>query len=853
MILQLNENWKLLYRDLSVMGERIAEIDSAGDYMDALSLPCDVRMPLIRGGIIKDPVAADYCYESEWVEEKSWWFKNEFTLCRQDLEADSIRLTLESLDLCADVFVNGQLAGSHKNCHYPFEAELLTVAREGLNTLIVRLTAGHETVTQEQLRYIEKHICTETAVGRGDRGDKRRAFLRKPQYVYGWDWAPRVVTIGIMKNAYININSGFAITRLHPVTLEADAKNNSAVMRFELTFESFNPIATIEAQARLELFLGQETVLDLRKEILAQSGTNMVVFESVIENARLWWPNGAGGQPIYSVRASLKASPKAENKEYTAPPVRFGIRTTELNQEKLGGGRRKFAVRINGVDIFCKGANWIPADSIYARITREKYETLIREAKECNFNMLRVWGGGFYEQDVFYDLCDEYGILVWQDFMFSCSLYPDDQAWFLAECEKEMAYQTRRLRHHPCIALWCGNNENQWLFETDYGWPKDGPSGGLVIYNKLAPEIISANCPEIPYWRSSPYGGQTPNCSEEGDRHHWNDCTMHPEMEKRITPEEYDKAASAFVSEYGYVGPCSEQTIQKYFDGREAVRGNRIWNMHNNTFEKDTVAAGIRKHYTEPDALALPEYLQYARLVQGLMYAYSLESIRAYEHNNGSLFWMYTDAWGEVGWTIIDYYLDRKPSYYYVKRAFAPVKTILRRSACGKKVIVTGINDTPDTVRLDLEYGYAGFDGAYDSSRRDISLPPFSKKIALEFDMPQHDIRQGLVFVRGAHEGWQEFPLALLRTGDFKDYGPCGSQVLVEKVTAKGSDYEVTVKSSGFSHAVSFALMPSIRLSDEYFDMLPGETRTILLYDAVGKINETDIKPSGIKRGKQWN
>ena len=845
MKLFLNKNWKLLYRDLSVTREQIAGIEAASDFFDAGNLPCDVRMPLIRNGIITDPILADYCYDSEWVEEKSWWFKNEFTLSREDLEADSIRLTLESLDFAADIFINGQYAGSHANCHYPFEAPLHRFVREGCNTLIVRLTAGHETVTEEQLQSIRNLVCTETSAGRGERGDNRRAFLRKPQYVFGWDWAPRIVTIGIMKNAFITITNDIAITHIHPVTLEADPHNKRARMRFEVGFEYCSPIATIETQVHLELRYGDETVLTLEKEILAESGANLAVFEATVENARLWWPRGAGDQSLYTVHASITTDQGA----YSTQPVYTGIRTTALNQEKIvsaqeAAGRRKFAVQINGVDIYCKGANWIPADSIYARITPDKYETLISEAAQCNFNMLRVWGGGIYEPDIFYELCDRYGILVWQDFMFACSLYPDDHQWFLAECEKEMVYQTRRLRHHPCIALWCGNNENHWLFEAMYGWPKDGPAGGQIIYNKLAPYIIRANCPEIPYWRSSPYGGPDPNCNEEGDRHHWNDCTMHQEMDKRITPEEYDKVSSAFVSEYGYVGPCSWQTIQKYFDGHEVVRGNRIWNLHNNTFEKDTVAAGIRKHYAEPDNLALPEYLQYARLVQGLMYGYSLESIRAYEYCNGSLFWMYNDAWGEVGWTIIDYYLDRKPSYYFVKRTYAPVKIILRPCDEGKKVCLTAVNDTPVTVNLNIEYGYVSFAGVYDSKHQDISLPPFSKKFFLEFDMPRHDMRSGLVFARA--NGGSDVPLALLRTGDFKDYHLEESTVLVENITAKGSNYEVTIKSTGYSHAVSFSL-PSMRLSDEYFDMLPGETRTIIIYEAAGTVDKADIKPEGVR------
>jgi len=835
MKLNINDNWKLLYRELDVTTDNLAEIESATDCISPISLPCDVRMPLIRHHIIKDPVVADYCFESEWVEDKSWWFINEFTLSAQDMNANGIRLVLESLDLCADIFMNGKHIGTHQSCHYPFEAEVLNCVTEGFNRLTICLTAGHEKVTAEQAQKMNKYVCTEKSANRGDRGDSRRVFLRKPQYVYGWDWAPRVVSIGIMKNAYLNINNVFAVQSVHPVTLEINP--NNARMRFDVEIENFTAISTSDAKVQLNVRYKNESILTLSKEIFAQPGTNFVRFDAVIENPLLWWPNGAGAQPLYTIHTTVISN----EIEYTGKPVQMGIRTIALNTEKIDGNRRTFSLQVNGKDIFCKGANWIPADSIYARITPEKYETLVKEARECNFNMLRVWGGGIYETDLFYELCDKYGILVWQDFMFACALYPDDTEVFKRDVEKEIDYQTRRLRHHPCLALWCGNNEIQYLFSNDVESNyKKGVSMGMDIFNKLMPKVVRANCPEIPYWRSSPFGGKTPNAGEIGNQHFWNDCTMNPDMNKRITPEAYDKVTSAFVSEYGYVGPCSEATIRKYHGGHEIARNSDIWNLHNNTFEKETVAAGVRKHYIEPDTLALPDYLKYARLVQGLMYAYSLEAIRFYEHSNGSLFWMYNDAWGEVGWSIIDYYLDRKPSYYYVKRAFAPVKFILRPSAGGKEIFVLGVNDTSNMVDVTVEYGYAGFNGVYDTAGKSIALPPFSKGIVFSFDMPSQDLRQGVIFARANNAAPMEIPLAIMRAVDYRDYASHTCAINIEKIETNGCDYNITVKSTGYCHAVHFE--PALRLNDAYFDMLPGETRTVTAYGAAG-----NIKPEAIR------
>lgn len=819
----LNKGWKLLERNLDVTAKDVLGVLKAQDFLDAGDLPLDAHMPLIAHGIIKDPVVADYSYDCEWMERRSWWFKKEFEVSEEDLKARAIRVELESLDLFADIFVNGHWVGEHKSCHYPFVAEVKEHLTPGMNTLLVRLTMGPERVSKGDYDYLADHICTEFDVGRGDRGEKARAMLRKPQYVYGWDWGPRIGTVGIVKNAFLHILGDVSVTRVHAVTLCAE---KNAKMRFELEFESLLPISTEEAFVTLEVTREGKTVCTLERNVLAESGANYVDFETVIENAELWWPNGAGDQPLYEVRATVKT----RNCTATSDPARFGIRTVALDLTKYADNDRRFAIAVNGVPIYSKGGDWIPSDSIYARVSREKYETLIRDAKDCNFNMLRIWGGGNYERDEFYALCDENGILIWHDFMFGCSLYPDDQAWFRELVTHELEYQTKRLRNHPSMALWCGNNECQWIFEEYLTSPGKVYSGGLHLYNEIMPRIVRNNCPEIPYWRSSPYGGKLPNDNEVGDRHHWRDCTMSDRMEDRINPEAYDLVTSRFVSEYGYIGPCSEETITKYYGGKEWTPGDRIWNLHNNTFEKATVPEGIRRHYTDPEPLEIRDYLQYARLVQGLMYGYSLEAIRFYPKNDGALFWMYNDTWGEVGWTIIDYYLDRKPSFYYVKRAFAPVKLILRASEDQKTVRVLGVNDTAEEVKAELTFGYAGFDGKYDKANEPVVLKPFSKNIVHEFPMPAGDKREGVVFARldGA-------PLALLRQIPFRDFAERAGRVRVESAEDNGTDLLVRLASEGYCHAVSLGLPASVRLSDEYFDMLPGDRVTVTVYGAAGK------------------
>lgn len=826
----LNEGWLLLQRDLDVTAKDILGVMEAQDFLEAGDLPLDAHMPLIEHGIIKDPVVADYSYDCEWMERKSWWFKKDFELSQCDLNTRAIRVELESLDLFADIFINGRWVGEHQSCHYPFIAEVKECLTPGRNSLIVRLTMGPERVNKDDYEYLSDYICTEIDGGRGDRGEKARAMLRKPQYVYGWDWGPRVGTVGIVKNAFLYILGDVAVTRVSAVTLNTE---QNARMRFEVEFESLRPVSTQEAVVTIEVKHAGKTVRTMECSVLAESGANYTDFETVIKDAQLWWPNGAGDQPMYEVQATVKTG----NCTAVSEPARFGIRTVALDLAKHADNDRRFAFAVNGVTIYAKGGDWIPSDSIYARVSLEKYQTLLGDAKDCNFNMIRIWGGGNYERDEFYELCDEHGILIWHDFMFACSLYPDDQAWFRHLVTHEIEYQTKRLRNHPSMALWCGNNECQWAFEGYFDNPQRAYSGGLHLYNEIMPRIVRNNCPEIPYWRSSPYGGERTNDNQVGDRHQWHDCTMSERMEDRINPEAYDRVTSRFVSEYGYIGPCSEETITKYCGGKQWTPGDRVWNLHNNTFEKATVPEGIRRHYADPEPLAIKDYLQYGRLVQGLMYGYSLEAIRFYPKNDGALFWMYTDTWGEVGWTIIDYYLDRKPSFYYVKRAFAPVKLILRASDDRESVRVMGVNDTPDKVKTTITFGFAGFDGTYDTASVSIVLKPFGKGIVHEFPMPARDKREGMVFARIA-----EAPLALLRQVPFRDLLPHKGRVHLASAENSGSDLLVTLISEGYCHAVSLGFPAGVRLSDEYFDMLPGDRATVTVYGKAGKKDDLMIQ-----------
>jgi len=815
-----NDNWRLHEAPLNWDATSLGRVSSFEDGWLKCSIPADVRIPLIENGIIRDPVLADYFLESEWIEQRSWWFFREFDVEASDLSCDVLEIVLEAIDAHSDIFINGQHIGKHINVHRAFVYNVKKLVKIGKNELAVRVTTGLETVTDEQLSQLNWAICHEQDNDGFHRGDYRRAFVRRPQYTIGWDWGPKVVTCGITGAVYLRGYCKIAIREVSVSTVTTEA-----VLRVMANVENLNMISTACGDVCVEvLYEGVSCAEAEQKDVLLTSGANYFDFDICVKNPKLWWPNGYGEQPLYTIRVSVICGDvKAEYSD-----IEYGIRTVKLDTSAIEGEHRNFAIIVNGVRVFCKGGDWIPSDSIYARITKEKYNTLINEAVAANFNILRIWGGGLYERDVFYSLCNKAGVMIWQDFMFACSTYPDHIPWFKQEVAGELDYQTKRLRNHPCIAVLCGSNENHWIFnEVDN--PKWGIEitpeypHGMHIYNTMAKEAVRKNCSFIPYWNSSPYGGKLPNDFTSGSVHRWPQGFMNPDMEVRIDPKKYDSPESKFVAEYGYVGPCCLETMKEYMDDQPMERGNRVWELHNNTFEKETVYAGIRKHYLDkPEDLSFDDYILYGGMVQGMMLGYSLEAYRFHEHCAGGIFWMYNDTWGEIGWTIIDYYLRRKISFYGVKRAFAPVKFSMR--VVDGNLKVQGCNDTEQPVTVIGLFGYRSFDNKTDKCKPvSFTLEPRSRVYVHNELLPDEDYLNGSIVFIPENSSVNSVMLRMFETRDLA-FGGADVEVLEDTQCEGGR--KLTLSSKAYAHGV-YIKNGAYHCSDNYFDLLPGEVKTI--------------------------
>lgn len=839
-------------------------------------LPCDVRMPLIAAGRMADPVIGDHCFAGDWIENRSWWMRNVFAIAHDPLIWDEAQLVLDGLDAEAQIWLNGVWLGRHRTAFAPFSRDVRRFLRIGENQILVRLTSGLEGVSDADLSQVDRAVSTES---KDNRGDRRRAFVRKPQYAFGWDWGPRVATVGIAGPAELVFRRRVAVRGVNlvvePFGEESAAtvhtggesaatvqtgKEPPATVRVSVEVENLRAIETIDAD--LEVVFrdrGETAGQTVCRDLLLRSGLNVVDCLVTIDSPHLWWPNGMGEQHLYTVSVAVRtpgaihhvddqtvalevaAHDPADSAGDNWPDFAWGLRIIELDQGRIGPDSRRFLFRVNNVPVFAKGANWIPADAIYMRAGDAKLNHLVAEAAVAGFTMLRVWGGGRYEPDAFYTACDRHGILVWQDLMFACAAYPDHLDWFRQVVEDEIRHQVRRLRHHACLTLWCGNNENQMIYRARmHGGltPADGRTLGLTIYNQMAPRITGHESPQIPYWNSSPFGGSEPNARQVGDRHHWNDAMMNAEMEKRITPELFDGVGARFVSEYGYPGPCPRPSVERYFGGQPIRRDGRIWAMHTNSFEKDTVAAGIRKHYTDRDLTrddALDDYLLVAGLTQALMLGYTLEALRADPDCSGALFWMFNDCWGEVGWSIVDYALMRKPSFYAVKRAFSPIRLILRRS--GDAVVLIGCNDSGQPRQLNLTAGWLAIDGTSDRTEPlRVHMPAHHHGPLIRMPLGSGDARRELWVVRSA----DGLVPAVLRLVPWRGLVLTDARLSVTKRGTDRDDALLTVRAEQYAHAVH--LIDDYRPCDDaFFDLLPGEERMVRVFGAANDVGRLRI------------
>ena len=827
--IKLDDNWSVRPASLECEGEAgCRRVRRARKGWLRARVPGEVHLDLARAGLMPDPLVSDNITKCRWPEGKSWWYHRSFTVPPRFLLHERQQLVFDGLDLYAQVFLNGSLVGSAANAFVPAVFDIRKLLKTGINDLLVRLTAGSEIAETRE----PAPPPADPDELYANRNYPPRRWLRKPAFAYGWDWIEPLPNIGIHRGVRLE---GRSQAVLHELRLDTVRRDERVYLDTEAIVENLHPWS--ERAGILEIRIDRPGP---GKPILRRYERDMPVGRSAIRDLievtdpQLWWPNGMGEQPLYHVTARVQVGrTQCDKREFD-----IGLRTVEVDRSRLSGGGR-FCVRVNGEDVFCKGGNWGPADAILVRAGQTKYERLVAEARDAHFNMFRVNGVGTYEDQPFYDACDRAGILVWQDFTFSCSTYPDDDPEFRNVVREEAEAIVTSLRHHPCLALWCGSNENVWGFADWWNNDQTEPlqPGGTILYNQILPDVCRKQDPHRLYWPCSPAGGERPNDELAGDCHWWLPAFMNPDAARRLSHGIYDECRARFVSEFGAIGPCHIESIQQYLKPDERQLDHRAAKLHTNSFEKGTTANGICYHYAEPEGLSLAEFVLYGQLFQAQLLGRAVEAFRFRKDDpeyecQGALVWSYSDCWGETGWSIIDYYCRRKAAYYWYRRACTPVKVIVRRR--GRSLVTRVVNDTRERRTASVDYGWFRTDGTeLRLESRKITVPANGMVEVCAEPIPPKRELDPRHWVYGA----------ALRSEEGDDDQCIWPLLPHRELAVVRPEFQTTRTSSGreissrvYCHGVHFNDHGRAVLSDNYFDLLPGVAKVVTRVDGKRKL-----------------
>ncbi|MBV9616760.1 MAG: glycoside hydrolase family 2 protein, partial [Ktedonobacteraceae bacterium] len=654
-------------KTLSVFAEQF----NTDDWID-ITVPGDVHQALIERGRIEDPFYDRNEDKCAWMEKREWWYRITFESHEKPLLTDErLLLVFQGLDTFATIWLNGEELGKNANMFHEAVFDISHHLRtDEPNTLAL---CFHPPLQQAEKASFESW-------GR----NPERAAMRKAQFGYGWDWGPRLPTIGIWRPVVLRRQRYATIQDIHFSTLEINAHSNKALVAVQVEIERFG--GDQELDLNIALFLPDSpvgtTAAAEQTVTLQESGTHLsATMYMEVENPLLWWTHDLGQPALYTLRTTLSLN----GNQLEQQQQEVGIRTLELDQspDPDEPGTRFFRFVLNGVPIFARGANWIPAHSFVGALKADRYAMLLGTAQEANMNMLRVWGGGIYEHDVFYELCNRSGILVWQDFMFACAMYPENNSSFVDEVDAEARYQVRRLRNHPCLALWCGNNENQWIHDRG-NWNKpDFALPGSLYYNKILPQIVKELDGKTPYWPGSPYGGNDYNSVDDGDLHNWQ--VWHGNVPRHFgekatvdqSPQgvsflHYAEDRGRFISEFGMHASPVYETLRRNIPTDQLYHHSPSMDHHNKDNPKNKGDNLMVTVTGLPNTLE--QYIDYSMITQAEGLKFGIEHYRQRKpHCSGTLIWQLNDCWPVLSWSIVDYYGFGKAGYFYAKRAYAPM------------------------------------------------------------------------------------------------------------------------------------------------------------------------------------
>jgi beta-mannosidase len=785
----------------------------------AATVPGDVHLDLLANKKIQDPFYRDNESKLQWIQDESWEYRVNFDVTPTLLARSHVDLVFDGLDATANVYLNGTQVLFADNMFRVWRASAKPHLHAGANELRVVFPSP---------------IKAAAAVAALDPWQPKtktapKTYVRKAAYEYGWDWGPTFVTSGIWR----------------PVRLEAWDKvriADFAIRQRDVSRE----VAHLDAEFEIEASRSGSANVAVRytdgskpnavaRTISLHAGMNTVTVLVEIAHPKLWWPAGYGDQPLYEFKAQIGTGTEQVSDERA---VKTGLRSIVLDRHPDKWGR-SFQLVVNGVPIFAKGADVIPFDSFPNRVTTANYRRILESARDANMNMIRHWGGGYYETGEFYQICDELGLMVWQDFMFGNDWQPGTYG-FKLNIEAEAEDQVRRLRNHPSIVVWCGNNET----EIAMAWaprptlPADVRyqmwQEYLTEFSGILPRVVARLAPEVPYWPSSPsadYEALSPHY-QSGDAHIWD--VWHG----RVPFSTYETHNSRFVTEYGFQSFPEMKTIDAFTEPADRTNiFTPVMLAHQKNNEGNSIIHDyLLKDYPEPKDFASFLYVSQVLQAEGIKIG-AEHFRRSRPETMGSIYWQLNDCWPVASWSSIDYYGRWKALQYYARRFYAPILVSPHVEDGAVKVYVVSdkIAATPAVLRVRL----MDFDGkVLLEDNHDISIEPLASKVYL--DWPLAKLTQA-----GATDTSRVFVVAevlntsksvsrnLIYLAPTKEVHlkPVALQTNIsrsEQKTQGKNTYTIRITSPDLARSVYLSFGASdVDVSDNYFDILPGETAEI--------------------------
>ena len=783
-------------------------------------VPGCVHLDLLRNKLIPDPFYRDNEAKLQWIENADWEYRTTVQATPALLAQKNIELVFEGLDAYAKVYLNDKLILTADNMFREWRVSVKSDLKPGANSLRVvfpsPIKAASEIAANDPWR---ERTHTEA-----------KTYLRKAAYEYGWDWGPRFVTSGIWRPARIEAWDEARISNVNIHQLDVTSNVAHLLAEVEVTASDAG-IATVSVEYGVSA-----KHADTFRTVQLQPGLNHVIFPIDVASPSLWYPAGYGAQPIYKFNVQLKIGKQLQD-EATA---KTGLRSIVLRREPDQWGR-SFEFIVNGIPVFGKGADVIPFDSFPTRVTTQQYRQVLQSAVDANMNMIRHWGGGYYETDEFYDLCDELGIMIWQDFMFGNDWQPGTYDWKL-NVASEAEQQLKRLRNHPSIVLWCGNNET----EAALAWhdrdklPADVRFQMWQDYVSTFSGILSAAvnryAPETPYWPSSPSADyeQLSDKYQSGDMHDWS--VWHG----RVPFTDYEKHNPRFMTEYGFQSFPELRTVESFTipEDRTDIFTPVMLAHQKNAAGNAIIRDYMLRDYPQPKDFA--SFLYASQVLQAEGIKIGAEHLRRNRPRTmGSIYWQLNDCWPVASWSSLDYYGRWKALHYYARRFYAPVLVSPHQEDGNVAVYIVSDKTSPTVATLRVRI--LTFDGKLLSDKsQPVQIAPLTSKVYLTMPMlditnlPNCDLGKIFAVTDLLVDNRDDLDQRnVLRPQERHATAASENQPAISQALKAGENYTLHLSSPVLAQSVyiSFGNV-DVKLADNYFDLLPGQAVDLTISSA---------------------